>query len=99
MPTLFREVRRDLHKPPPSVRQAFSDQDIDGFRRIARQRIRHLNRWRQPGRTALEYLCQVLSGMLTAREKQRDLVPFARRNHPGGEDTGAFAAFLRDVSS
>lgn len=61
--------------------------------------MRHLNRWRQPRRTALEHVGQVLSGMLAAREKQRDLVPFARRNDPRGEDTSAFAAFLRDVSS
>jgi hypothetical protein len=44
VPAFRRKARRDLHEFAPGVGEAMAEDDCEGLRQIARQRIAHLNR-------------------------------------------------------
>ena len=79
------------------MRETVGQQDLGAvtqFRRVARQRITHLNRRAQLLRAVLQYIAQVFPRMLTPGEVQRDLLPSLRSHDAGREHAGAFVRWL-----
>src|SRR5207302_5711279 len=79
------KVLGHLDKLAPSMRDAISQDHLKFLGRIARKGVAHLDRWTQLRGPLRQHLCQVLPGMLAAREKQCDPPSFARRHDPGSE--------------
>src|SRR2546422_10527612 len=72
MPALGRETRRDVDHVASRMRQAVPEDHRQRLRQVAAQRIAHLD-WRAEIRRARgQYVGEILAGMPTTGQKERD---------------------------
>jgi len=89
MAAFGRNIRGDVDDVPAGMTEAVRQDHREGLRGIARQRVAHLNRGPEAGRTMGQDRGQVLARVPAAREKQRDAMAVARRDDPRGADARA----------
>ena len=92
---LLGKVVHHIHKHPPAVQDAVTENRFELLGTVAREAVAHLERLVQAGGSAPQELVEILAGVFVAGEEERHRVGTDLGHNAGGEDAGPVLALGR----
>ena len=99
MPILGWKTGDHLHDVAAGMREAVADDHLERLRQIAREQITHLIRRLEMRRSLGQDPREVLSGMATLCDKQRNPMAITGRHDAQSEDAGAIGGDVVGIAS